>query len=137
MESFKQKKTLKSVDVPKPLEHEIAYMVIHKGVVGHLPLTAVPHETKVPQQAELVRHGGPAPADNAGEVAHAQLLSGQRVEKLVPRRVGEHLEHPGERLEPAFAPDASEHTSNLSLVHVEDVTRVVAVSVAGDCPHGS
>ena len=53
------------------------------------------------QQAQLVRDGGLADADEGGDVAHAQLAARQRVEDPDARRVAEDAERVSQRFDGA------------------------------------
>ena len=71
-------------------------VMIVEGVEDHAAVAARPHQPHAAQQAQLVRDGRLAEAEQPGEVADAELGAGERVEDAHARRIAEDLERLGQ-----------------------------------------
>ena len=74
-------------------------MLVVDGVVNEPSGAPRPHQAHAAQNAQLVRYGGLADSNERGDVAHAELSRGQCVEDANPRRIPEHAEGIGQRLD--------------------------------------
>ena len=84
--------------VPQALLEQADDVLVVERVVDLPPSAPRAHEAHAAQQPQLVRDGRLADPDQLGDIADAQLSAGERVENPDSRRIAQHSERVGERL---------------------------------------
>ena len=80
----------------EPLLEQANDVVIVEGIEDHAAVAARTDETHAAQQTQLVGNGRLAEAEQARDVAHAELGAGERIQDAHARRVAQQLEGLGE-----------------------------------------
>lgn len=103
----------------------MADVFVGQAVVDDAPDLAPLHDTPIAQQAQLMREGGFAPADQGGKITHAELVGErERVENSRPGRIGQQLEDRGQLLGVGARDDLSQerlHVLGVQALHVAAV----------------
>lgn len=70
-------------------------MFVDEAVDGALAIPAARHKPAIAEQSQLVAHAGLADADHLGQIAHAELTGGKRLEDAKAGRVAQCRERIG------------------------------------------